>query len=128
MGELIVDIVVENVMHRDMKVESPALVDTGSSFLTLPMAWKEKLGEFEKNEEMTLELADQHTAQGILCGPVRVTIDGFEPVFTEVMFMEMAEREGRYEPLIGCIPLETGRLAVDLDSHTLVSLKRARVK
>ncbi|MEM6328927.1 MAG: hypothetical protein AAF790_01630 [Planctomycetota bacterium] len=128
MGELIVDIVVENVMDRTKQVASPVLVDTGSSFLTLPMAWKEELGEFEKNQRMTLELADQHTAPGVLCGPVKVTIGEFEPVYTEVMFVDMVERDGRYEPLIGCIPLETGRLAVDLDSHTLVSRKWARVK
>ena len=138
MGRISVDIVVENVLDRDRRIESPALVDpalvdpalvdTCASYLTLPMAWREQMGDFEKDKSLEIELAYQHTTPGRLCGPVRIVIDGFDPVYSEVLFIEMSERDGSYEPLPGCIPMETGLLAVDLETHKLVSLKRAKVK
>lgn len=54
----------------------------------------------------------------------------FRPVWTEVLFIDMEPAHGRYEPLIGYIPLEQVQAVVDLAGHRLgkvdhVDLKRS---
>lgn len=129
MGMITITTAVENVLEPDKRVEFTALVDTGATYLTLPAAWRAQLGEFKKHKTIQIDLADQRSREGTLCGPVKIEIKGFEDVYSEVLFIDMApDSNGEYEPLLGCIPLETARMAVDLDSHTLVSLKRAKLK
>jgi predicted aspartyl protease len=128
MGMITVATAVENVLDPDKRIEFTALVDTGATYLTLPTAWRERLGEFKKHKTIQIDLADQRSREGVLCGPAKIEIAGFEEVYSEILFIDMAPDNGEYEPLLGCIPLETARMAVDLDSHTLVSLKRAKLK
>lgn len=60
--------------------------------------------------------------------PVKIQIEGFKPVFTEVLFVDMHPREGSYEPLLGYIVLGQSQVAVDMLGHRLVQAKRMDLK
>ncbi|NWF94040.1 MAG: hypothetical protein HXY46_14160 [Syntrophaceae bacterium] len=67
--------------------------------------------------------------QGIVCGPVQVQIEGFRPIFTEVLFVvEMEPVDKKYEPFIGYIVLEQSQAAVDIVGHRLIHVKRLDLK
>ncbi|MCG3197042.1 MAG: hypothetical protein GHCLOJNM_01525 [bacterium] len=128
MGRIITSVTIENLLSRDKRIHCDALVDTGASHMTLPLAWRDRLGELEEARRIRLEMADQTTLEGVVCGPVRLQITGFEPVFSEVIFVDMVPDDGDYEPLIGYIPLEQSQAAVDMLGHRLVHVKRLDLK
>ena len=45
------------------------------------------------------------TVEAEVCGPVEIQLEGFEPIFSEVMFLDMKPKNDRYEPLIGYMAL-----------------------
>ena len=96
--------------------------------MVLPTAWRERLGELREIGAVELEMATQKAVQGIVCGPVQVQIEGFRPIFTEVLFVDMEPENGRYEPLIGYIVLEQSQAAVDTMGRRLVHVKRMDLK
>ena len=96
--------------------------------MVLPAAWRQRLGDLREIGTVELETATQGTVQGIVCGPVQVQIEGFRPIFTEVLFLEMEPEHGRYEPLIGYIVLEQSQAAVDMMGRRLVHLKHLDLK
>lgn len=51
--------------------------------------------------EVDLELADQAPVKGSVCGPVQIQLEGFRPIFSEGVFVDMKPENGTYEPLIG---------------------------
>jgi predicted aspartyl protease len=124
MGRIIASVTLENVFDPATTLRCDALVDTGSSHLALPAAWKDRLGELQLIRTVDLETATQATVQGEVYGPVRVQVEGFEPVFSEVLFVEMEPEDGLYEPLLGYIILEQCQAAVDMLGHRLVHVKR----
>ena len=105
-----------------------ALVDTGASYLTLPTAWKERLGKFGRVQEVELETATQESVIGELCGPVEIEVEGFRPTYGEVLFIEMTPVDGLYEPLLGHLPLQSCQAAVDMLGHRLLHVKRMDLK
>jgi len=86
----------------------------GASGLVLPSAWRERLGVFGDSRQIELETADQRIVMGEVCGPARIEIEGFDPIFNEVIFLDMQPEDGRFEPLLGYIILEQSRVAVDM--------------
>ena len=52
----------------------------------------------------------------------------FRPVIAEALFIEMEPAQGRYEPLIGYIPLEQAQAVVDLAEHRLAKSDRVDLK
>ena len=128
MGRISTSVRIENVADRLKTIRCDALVDTGASHMVLPKAWKERLGELETLQIAELEIATQTTVQGEICGPVRVQIEGFRPVFTEVLFVDMQPEDGVYEPLIGYIVLELSQAAVDMMGHRLIHVKHLDLK
>jgi len=66
--------------------------------------------------------------QGKVCGPVQVQIEGFRPIFTEVVFVEMEPEDRKYEPLVGYIVLEQSQAAVDVLGHRLVHTRKTDLK
>lgn len=128
MGRIIIPITVENAIDRKKRIECSAMVDTGASQLTLPMAWKDQLGDFADEIEEDILLADQSTLRGLICGPVRIKIEGFRPISSEVLFIEMEAVDGHYEPLVGYVPLEQAKAAVDMLGHRLVPVKYLDLK
>jgi hypothetical protein len=105
-----------------------ALVDTGASHLTLPSAWRERLGKIETVREVELETATQECVIGEICGPVRIEVEGFRPTYGEVLFIDMTPVGGLYEPLLGRLPLQSCQAAVDMLRHRLLHVKRMDLK
>ena len=77
--------------------------------------------------EVELEMADQHRVPAEVCGPVRIKLQGFQPVSGEVVFMDVPN-ESEFEPLVGCMVLEAANAAVDLLRHKLIPLKTYSLK
>lgn len=123
MGRIVTTVDIQNVMEPRFSKKLDALVDTGASLLTLPSAWKEQFGAFEMEDVLELQTATQESIKGTVCGPVRITVEGFRPVHNEVLFIDMEPDEGRYEPLLGYIALEQCGAAVDLIGHRLVPVR-----
>jgi predicted aspartyl protease len=128
MGRIVCTVEVENAIDSAKRLEFNALVDTGASFLTLPNAWKEKFGNLQTIREVELETATQATVKGEICGPAKIQIGGFEPIFGEILFIEMKPDDGIYEPLVGYIVLESSQVGVDMIGHRLVPIKHMDLK
>ena len=135
MGRIVVSARIENGTEPSFHMQSDALVDTGAAYLTLPSAWRERLGPLTHLDTVSVETATQAVVQGDICGPVLLRMDGFRPVLTEALFIEMEPAAGgggrdgcRYEPLIGYIPLEQAQAVVDLAGHRLAKFGRVDLK
>jgi predicted aspartyl protease len=120
MGGIRVPVSIDNLIHPDKTILCDALVDTGASHMALPSAWRDRLGELPVFQTVELVIATQKTISATVCGPVRVQIEGFRPVSTEVAFVDMEPEDGEYEPLIGSIVLEQSQAAVDMMGDRLV--------
>lgn len=128
MGRIVTPVRVENASDGAYSILCDALVDTGASHLVLPLAWKERLGKLESLDSVDMETATQETVKGEVCGPVRIQIEGFRAVFSEVLFIDMHPVDGIYEPLLGYIVLEQSQVAVDMLGHRLIRAKRMDLK
>lgn len=128
MGRIISSVTITNIADPSKNLRCDALVDTGASFMVLPDAWKDRLGDLEVVQTISLETATQDTVEGEIRGPVRIQIEGFRPIFNEVLFVEMNPEDGIYEPLIGYIVLEQSQAGVDMLGHRLVPIKHMDLK
>lgn len=128
MGRIVCQVTVENATNGHEALEFSALVDTGASHLTLPTAWKDKLGKLQSLQNVELETANQSTISGEMGGPVKIQIEGFRAVFHEVLFVEMEPNDGVFEPLVGYIVLESSQAGVDILGHRLVHIKYLDLK
>jgi predicted aspartyl protease len=125
---IIASVQIDNAADASRSLRCNALVDTGASLMVLPRAWKERLGNLEPGTEIEVETATQEIVRAEVCGPVRIQIEGFRPIFNEVAFVEMKPADGKYEPLIGYIILEQSQAAVDMLGHRLVPIKHMDLK
>src|SRR5712691_338901 len=128
MGRIVTSVRIDNIGNPSRSLRCDALVDTGASFMVLPTAWKDRLGDLEFIDTVLLETATQEKVEGEICGPVRIQIEGFRPIFNEVLFVEMKPEDGIYEPLIGYIVLEQSQAGVDMLGHRLVPIKHMDLK
>ncbi len=128
MGRIISSVTITSIADPSKILRCDALVDTGASFMVLPNAWKDRLGDLEVVETISLETATQETVRGEIRGPVRIQLEGFRPIFNEVLFVEMNPEDGIYEPLIGYIVLEQSQAGVDMLGHRLVPIKHMDLK
>jgi len=128
MGRIITSITIVNMLEPEHKIRCDALVDTGVSHLVLPSAWRERQGELQELGVIEVVLANQQAIQGVVCAPVKVQLEGFRPTVTEVLFVDMEQNDGEYEPLIGYIVLEQSQAAVDMLGHRLVRVKYLDLK
>ena len=128
MGRIAASVRLENPLEREKKIRCDALVDTSASHMVLPLAWRDRLGTLETFASVKLELANQMSLEGPVCGPVRIQIEGFRPVFSEVVFVDMQPENGDFEPLIGYIVLEQSQAAVDMLGYRLVHVRRLDLK
>jgi len=122
MGRIFTRITIVNVLDPTREICSQALIDTGAWGLMLPRAWKEQLGALPVLRTVELVTADQRVVTGEVCGPVTIRIEGFEPVSSEVTFVDMELDEGRYHPLLGYTVLEQAGIAVDVVGHRLLKI------
>ena len=95
---IIVAVKIENVRDVSKNVRCDAFVDTDALLMVLPAAWKYRFGELESTRTINLETATQGAVQGEVCGPVRIQIEGFRPISSEVLFVDMQPEDGEYEP------------------------------
>ena len=123
MARIVSSVTITNISDPSKSLRCDALVDTDASFIALPNAWRDRLGDLEVIDRISLETATQETVKGEICGPVRIQIEGFRPVFNEVLFVETKPEDGIYEPLIGYIALEQSQAGVDMLGHRLVLIK-----
>ena len=128
MGRIIASVRIDNASDSSQGLSCDALVDTGASLMVLPSAWRDRLGVLGSGVEVEVETATQEVVCVEVCGPVRIQIEGFRPIFNEVAFIEMKPANGDYEPLIGYIILEQSQAAVDMLGHCLVPIKHLDLK
>jgi len=112
MGRIIVQVSVKNLFDTGSIVYCDALVGTGSAHMVFPAVWKERLGKLDTIREIDCETATQQLVRGEVCGPVEIKIEGFDPVYGEILFLDMEPEDGIYEPLIGYIILKQSQIAV----------------
>src|SRR5260221_13942186 len=101
MGRIITSVKIDNATDLSKSIRCDALVDTGTSLMVLPSAWRDRLDPLNTIRRVEVETATQHVVSADVCGPVQIQIEGFEPVYSEVLFLEMAPHDGMYDPLIG---------------------------
>ncbi|HHE38891.1 MAG TPA: hypothetical protein ENL20_10015 [Candidatus Cloacimonetes bacterium] len=123
MGRIVTTVDIENISQSGYSLKLDALVDTDASYLTLPLAWKERFNDFESEETVELQTATQEIVKGLVCGPVKIKVEGFRAIYNEVLFLDMKPENGEYEPLVGYIILEQCGAAVDMIGHRLISVK-----
>jgi predicted aspartyl protease len=128
MGRIVASVLLRNTLDPTRAMRIEAFVDTGAGWLTLPAAWRDRLGNLPTIRTEQLETADQRVIPGEVCGPVTIQIDGFRPIVTEVIFREMAALDGRYDPLLGYLVLEQSSAAVDIVGHRLVPVRYVDAK
>ncbi|MDD9808004.1 MAG: hypothetical protein OXU34_07020 [Gammaproteobacteria bacterium] len=123
MGRITATIDVQNPAKAGSLKKMDVLVDTGACYLTLPLAWKKQFGPFESEATVELQTATQEVVSGTVCGPVKIKVEGFRPIYNEVLFLNMEPADGEYEPLLGYIVLEQCGAAVDMLGHRLVPVR-----
>jgi hypothetical protein len=128
MERSIANVSICNLLDPAKKLECDALVDTGSAYMVLPKAWQNRLGNLKLVREADCETSTQETVNASVCGPVEIRVEGFPPVFGEVLFLDMQPDDGVYEPLLGYIILEQCQAAVDMLGHRLVHVKKTDLK
>jgi predicted aspartyl protease len=122
-GRIVASVTIENASDLSKTLRCEALVDTGATHMVLPSSWKERLGRFAGGAKIEVETATQETVTAEVCGPVRIQIEGFRAIYTEVAFVDINSNRGEYEPLIGYIVLEQSLAGVDMISHRLVPIR-----
>jgi predicted aspartyl protease len=129
MGEIYVDLTIENGRESGGSVSCRAMVDTGAFGLILPSVWKAQLGDMPELSLVDLEMADQRVVTAEIRGPVVVQLEGFRRVGSEVIFVDMEPRaDGSYEPLVGYTVLELANVVIDMRRHCLVAKKYHKLK
>ena len=128
MGRIVTNVTIKNIMEPQTVLSCDALVDTGAAYMVLPKEWKSRLGKLNLIRMVDCETATQKLIKGEVCGPVEIQIEGFEPLYGEVMFLEMEPQDGQFEPLVGYIILEQSQAAVDMLGHRLVRVRKTDLK
>ena len=129
MGRIVTQVKVSNFTDATKSIEIDALVDTGASYLTLPSAWKNRLGDLEKIEDVEVETGTGEIRKGEIYAAVRTKVANFREVVNEVLFIDMeTEDDDEYEPLLGYLVLEAIPVAVDMLGHRLVKVRALDLK
>ena len=128
MGRIVSSVKIDNVSDPEKSIRCDALVDTGASYMVLPSAWRDRLGDLEAIVTVSVQIATQQLVEGTICGPVRIQVEGFRPIYNEVLFVDMEPEDGNYEPLIGYIVLEQSQAAVDMLGHRLIRVSHMDLK
>lgn len=129
MGRIVTQVKVSNFTDATKSIEIDALVDTGASYLTLPSAWKDRLGGLEKIQDVEVQTATGEIRKAEIYGAVRIKVANFREVIDEVLFLDMdTDEDGEFEPLVGYVVLEKIPVAVDMLGHRLVKVRALDLK
>ena len=74
-------------------------------------------------EPIEVQIATQEIVTGIICGPVKIRVEGFRAIDSKVIFLNMLPENGEYEPLLGSIVLEQCGAAVDVIGRRWIPIK-----
>ena len=119
MGEIVVPAKIRNDAAPGMPpLCFDALVDTGATRIILPNEWRERLGDFPRTRKSVAHTLS-NTQDALICSPAQVEIEGFPEVDAEIVFTRMEKRDGKYQPVLGHLLLQTCGAAVDMARHTL---------
>ena len=77
---------------------------------------------------MDVETPSQAVVTGDICGPILLRFGSFRQILAEALFIDMEPADGRYEALLGCIPLEQAQAVVDFGGHGLAKVDRVDLK
>jgi len=91
-------VLISSLSYPSSFIRCDALVDIVASYLVLPSHWKKRLSDLEVIQNVELETATQDVVVGEVCGPVKIQIEGFRPIYNEVVFLDMAPKNGIFEP------------------------------
>jgi len=127
-GRISVKVRIRNLFEINHVLTCDALIDTGAGYMVLPQAWKDRLGNLPTVRYIDCETATQQLVKGEVCGPVEIRLAGFDPIYGEVLFLNMEPEDGVYEPLVGYIVLEQAQAAVDMLGHRLIHVKKSDLK
>ncbi|HVY70773.1 MAG TPA: hypothetical protein VHH73_12655 [Verrucomicrobiae bacterium] len=127
MGRINKNVTVSNVLEPARKIQCEAEVDSWSAFFVLPLSWKNRLGKIAHSEPGTVELAYGQKVSAEICGPVRIEVDGFRAVLTELLFLDLPENSN-FKPLIGHLVLNQALATMDLMANRLVQAKNLDLK
>ena len=128
LNPIIVSVNIENVHDVGKSLRCDAFVDTAASLMVLPATWKDGLGKLESTGTIELETTIRGTMKGEAWGPVRIQIEGFRPIHTEVVFVEVTPGVGVFEPLLGHIVLAQSQAGVDRLGNRLIPIKYMDLK
>lgn len=128
MGRIVVEATIENGTDPSCRIVCDVLVDTGAAYLTLPNAWRPRLGQLAVYDTVEVETANQTVVTGDICGPILLRFGSFRQVLAEALFIDMEPAHGRHEALLGYIPLEQAQAVVDLAGHRLAKVDRVDLK
>ncbi len=126
MDRIVASVRIDNALDASKRLSCDAFVDTGVLLMVLPEPWKDRLGKLDSTRSIELETATHGTIKGQICGPVRVQLDGFRPIFTELLFADMKTEQ--CEPLIGNIVLAQSQARIDMLGHRLIHIKHMDLK
>lgn len=98
MGRITAHVFVKNLFDSESVIHCDALVDTGSAHMVFPTVWKERLGKLDTIREIDCETTTQQLVKGEVCGPVEIKIEGFDPVYSEILFLDMEPEDSRVVP------------------------------
>ena len=115
-------------MDPSHRIVCDVLVGTGAAYLTLPNAWRPRLGQLTVYDTVDVETTSQAVVTGDICGTILLRFGSFRQVLAEVLFIDMEPSDGRHEPLPGYIPLEQAQAVVDLAGHHLAGVDRVDLK
>ena len=62
MGRIISSVRIDNLSDATKTLRCDALVDTGASYMILPSAWRDRLGDLDEIEAIELQTATQEMA------------------------------------------------------------------
>ena len=128
MGRIVVAATIESGTDPSHRIDCDALVDAGAPYLTLPSAWRPRLGDLTVYDTVEVENANQTVVTGDICGPILLRFGSFRQVLAEALFIDMEPANGRHEALLGYIPLEQAQVVVDLAGHRLAKVDRVDLK
>lgn len=74
-------------------------------------------------ETIEVQIATQEVVPGIICGNAKIRVEGFQAIYSKVIFLDMRPEKGEYEPLLGYITLEQCGAAVDVIGHRWISIE-----
>lgn len=121
-GQVFVPIKLANLADGGKGVSCTALVDTGSTLLTLPREWLGKFGDLEVTDTTSVFVADNRRVEGLVTVPIQIEMEGFKRFFTQPIFIDMVDHPGAGLALLGCVPLEMARALIDPISKRLIPL------